>query len=101
MEIEICDSNVVFSKNLLREMYEAAAEKDADLCVSPMESFDIYGKHEFSSANTLSCSVIGLMPYISLLNKKGIPRLTVVSLKILLREMRWGFLTWADCRYRR
>ncbi len=52
--ISFCDSNVVFSKNLLREMYEAAAEKDADLCVSPMESFDIYGKHEFSSANTLS-----------------------------------------------
>ncbi len=47
-------SNVIFTKNLLKEMYEIAADKNADLCVSPMASSDIYGKHEFSSASTLS-----------------------------------------------
>ncbi len=52
--VSFCDSNVVFTKNLLKEMYETAREKDADLCVSPMASTDIYGKHEFSSSNTLS-----------------------------------------------
>lgn len=48
------DSNVIFTKTLLREMYETAREKDADLCVSPMSSSDIYGTHEFSSSNILS-----------------------------------------------
>lgn len=52
--VAFCESNVIFTDNLLREMYEAAREKDADLCVSPMASSDIYGKHEFSSASTLS-----------------------------------------------
>ncbi|MBQ9912696.1 MAG: CDP-glycerol glycerophosphotransferase family protein [Clostridia bacterium] len=52
--VAFCDSNVIFTENLLREMYEAAREKDADLCVSPMASTDIYGKHEFSSATILS-----------------------------------------------
>lgn len=52
--VAFCDSNVIFTKNLLSQMYEAAREKDADLCVSPMASTDIYGKHEFSSANILS-----------------------------------------------
>ncbi|MBR5437980.1 MAG: CDP-glycerol glycerophosphotransferase family protein [Clostridia bacterium] len=52
--VAFCDSNVIFTKNLLKEMYETAREKDADLCVSPMASSDIYGKHEFSSAVTLS-----------------------------------------------
>lgn len=52
--VAFCDSNVIFTKNFLREMYETAREKDADLCVSPMASSDIYGKHEFTSANILS-----------------------------------------------
>ncbi len=52
--VAFCDSNVIFTKNLLKEMYDTAREKDADLCVSPMASTDIYGKHEFTSANTLS-----------------------------------------------
>ncbi len=52
--VAFCDSNVIFTKNLLKEMYETARERDADLCVSPMASTDIYGKHEFTSANTLS-----------------------------------------------
>ncbi len=52
--VAFCDSNVIFTKNLLKEMYETAREKDADLCVSPMASSDIYGKHVFSSATTLS-----------------------------------------------
>ncbi|MBQ3136503.1 MAG: CDP-glycerol glycerophosphotransferase family protein [Clostridia bacterium] len=52
--IAFCESNVIFTRNLLREMYESACEKDADLCVSPMSSSDIYGIHEFSSASTLS-----------------------------------------------
>ncbi len=47
-------SNVIFTKNLLRELYCTAEDKNADLCVSPMASTDIYGKHEFSSASTLS-----------------------------------------------
>ena len=47
-------SNVVFTKNLFKEMFETAEDKNADLCVSPMASSDIYGKHEFSSASTLS-----------------------------------------------
>ncbi len=52
--ISFCDSKVVFSDNFLKEMYETAREKDADLCVSPMSSSDIYGKHEFTSSNILS-----------------------------------------------
>lgn len=52
--VSFCDSNVIFTKNLLREMYETAREKDADLCVSPMASSDIYGKHEFTSSSILS-----------------------------------------------
>ncbi len=52
--VAFCDSSVIFTRNLLKEMYETAREKNADLCVSPMASSDIYGKHEFSSANTLS-----------------------------------------------
>ncbi len=52
--VAFCDSNVIFTRNLLREMYENACEKDADLCVSPMSSSDIYGTHEFTSASTLS-----------------------------------------------
>ncbi len=52
--IAFCDLNVMFSKNFLKEMYETAWERDADLCVSPMSSSDIYGKHDFSSATTLS-----------------------------------------------
>lgn len=52
--IAFCGSNVIFTKNLLKNMYETAKEKNADLCVSPMASSDIYGKHEFTSASTLS-----------------------------------------------
>lgn len=52
--IVFCDKNVVFSDNLLEKLYECAEKESADLCIAPMASSDIYGKHEFSSTNVLS-----------------------------------------------
>ena len=52
--IAFCDKNVIFSKNLIKKLYECAEQEQADLCIAPMESSDIYGKHEFSSTGILS-----------------------------------------------
>ncbi len=52
--IAFCDKNVVFSKNLIKKLYDCAEEEQADLCIAPMASSDIYGKHEFSSTGILS-----------------------------------------------
>ena len=52
--IAFCDKNVVFSKNLLRSLYECAEAEKAEICVAPMASSDVYGKHEFSSTGILS-----------------------------------------------
>lgn len=52
--IAFCDKNVVFSKNLLRSLYDCAEQEQADLCIAPMASSDIYGKHEFTSTGILS-----------------------------------------------
>ena len=51
--IAFADKNVIFSDNLLENMYQTAEKQDADLCVAPMASSDIYGKHEFSSSRIL------------------------------------------------
>ncbi len=51
--IAFADKNVIFSKNLLECMYQSAEKQSADLCVAPMESSDIYGKHEFRSSDIL------------------------------------------------
>ncbi|MGN0468208.1 MAG: CDP-glycerol glycerophosphotransferase family protein [Acutalibacteraceae bacterium] len=48
------DANVVFSKNLFADMLDSAESFDAELCVAPMTSSDIYGKHEFRSTGVLS-----------------------------------------------
>lgn len=48
------DANVIFTKNLIEEMYISAEKEKADLCTAPMGSSDVYGKHEFTSAGLLS-----------------------------------------------
>lgn len=48
------DINVIFTKNLIEGMYLCAEKDNADLCVAPMASSDIYGKHEFTSTDLLS-----------------------------------------------
>lgn len=52
--ISFGDADVVFSKNLFKEMYECCEKNDAQLCVSPMTSSDIYGKHNFTSTKNLA-----------------------------------------------
>lgn len=51
--IAFCDKNVIFSENLIKRLYECAEQEQADLCIAPMASSDIYGKHEFSSTDIL------------------------------------------------
>ncbi len=51
--IAFADKNVLFSANLLESMYQTAEKQAADLCVAPMASSDIYGKHEFASSRIL------------------------------------------------
>ena len=51
--ISFADKNVLFSANLLESMYQTAEKQAADLCVAPMASSDIYGKHEFASSRIL------------------------------------------------
>lgn len=51
--IAFADKNVIFSKNLLESMYQTVEKQSADLCVAPMASSDIYGKHEFTSSDIL------------------------------------------------
>lgn len=48
------DVNVIFTKNLIEGMYLCAEKDNADLCVAPMASSDLYGKHEFTSTDILS-----------------------------------------------
>ncbi len=48
------DVNVIFTSNFLEEMYICAEKEKAQLCVAPMGSSDVYGKHEFSSSGILS-----------------------------------------------
>lgn len=54
--ISFGDTNVIFSKNLLESMYECAKKEKADLCVAPMGSSDVYGKHQFTSSGLLKKS---------------------------------------------
>ncbi len=51
--IAFADKNVIFSENLIESLYQTAEKQGADLCVAPMASSDIYGKHEFSSSDIL------------------------------------------------
>ncbi|MBQ1966858.1 MAG: glycosyltransferase, partial [Clostridia bacterium] len=48
------DANVIFTKNVIEGMYECAEKENADLCLAPMASSDVYGKHEFTSSDILS-----------------------------------------------
>lgn len=48
------DASVIFTKDLLEDMYSKAEKEDADLCVAPMASSDVYGKHIFTSSGILS-----------------------------------------------
>ena len=48
------DASVIFTKDLIEDMYQKAEKEDADLCVAPMASSDIYGKHIFKSSGILS-----------------------------------------------
>lgn len=52
--ISFCDASVIFTKNLIEGMYDCAEREQAQLCVAPMASSDIYGKHEFKSTDILS-----------------------------------------------
>ena len=51
--IAFADKNVIFSSNVIENLYQTAEKQDADLCVAPMASSDIYGKHEFRSSDIL------------------------------------------------
>ena len=51
--IAFADKNVIFSANLIESLYITAEKQNADLCVAPMASSDIYGKHEFTSSDKL------------------------------------------------
>lgn len=48
------DVNVIFTNNFLEETYLCAEKEKAQLCVAPMASSDVYGKHEFTSSGILS-----------------------------------------------
>lgn len=54
--ISFGDINVIFSENLLENLYESAVKENAELCVAPMASSDVYGKHEFTSSGLLKKS---------------------------------------------
>lgn len=54
--ISFGDTNVIFSANLLESMYESVKKENAELCVAPMASSDVYGKHEFTSSGLLKKS---------------------------------------------
>ena len=51
--IAFADKNVIFSENTIENLYLTAEKQGADLCVAPMASSDIYGKHEFTSSEIL------------------------------------------------
>lgn len=48
------DPSVIFTKKVIEGMYECAEKENADLCLAPMASSDVYGKHEFTSSDILS-----------------------------------------------
>lgn len=48
------DSNVVFSRDVLKRLYECAEKEKSELCIAPMTSTDIYGEHRFASSGILS-----------------------------------------------
>ena len=48
------DPNVIFTGKVIEGMYECAEKENADLCLAPMASSDVYGKHEFTSSDILS-----------------------------------------------
>lgn len=54
--ISFADINVIFSASLLENLYESAVRENAELCVAPMASSDVYGKHEFTSSGLLKKS---------------------------------------------
>ena len=51
--IAFADKNVYFSDNLIESMYLTAEKQNAHICIAPMASSDIYGKHEFTSSGLL------------------------------------------------
>ncbi len=51
--IAFADKNVIFSSKVIESLYVTAEKQGADLCVAPMASSDIYGKHEFTSSDIL------------------------------------------------
>ncbi len=51
--VAFADKNVIFSANVIESLYQTAEKQGADLCVAPMASCDIYGKHEFKSSDIL------------------------------------------------
>lgn len=54
--ISFGDTNVIFSDNMLESLFESAEKEKAQLCVAPMGSSDVYGKHEFASSGLLKKS---------------------------------------------
>lgn len=52
--VAFADANVIFTENLMEEMLDCAEKEKADLCVAPMGSSDVYGKHMFTSTGLLS-----------------------------------------------
>lgn len=54
--ISFGDINVIFTDNLIENLYESAKKENAELCVAPMASSDVYGKHEFTSSGLLKKS---------------------------------------------
>ena len=52
--ISFGDASVIFSKKLMEGMYDCAEREEAQMCVAPMASSDIYGKHEFKSTGILA-----------------------------------------------
>lgn len=48
------DTSVIFTENLIEGMYECALKEKAELCVAPMGSSDVYGKHDFTSSGLLA-----------------------------------------------
>ena len=54
--ISFGDTNVIFSANMLESLFESAEKEKAQLCVAPMASSDVYGKHEFMSSRLLKKS---------------------------------------------
>ena len=51
------DVNVIFTDNFIENLYNTAKRENAELCVAPMASSDVYGKHEFSSSGLLKKSI--------------------------------------------